>query len=434
MTVPEPPVAQDGGADVVIVGGGHAGAAAAIALRQNGFGGSVLMLCGEAAAPYERPPLSKSYLAGEVAAERLSLRAATFWPDKGIALALDSPVAAVDAAARRVTTAAGRSFGYGALIWAAGGAARRLDCPGGDLAGVHVVRSLADVDAIRAELPDVRELVVIGGGYIGLEVAAVLTSAGKQVTLCEALPRVLARVAGPLIADFYTAEHRAAGVTIHLNAAAATIHGTAGRVSAVELADGRRIPAQMVIAGIGIVPASEPLVAAGAAAGPAGVGGVAVDAACRTSLGDIYAIGDLAAQANPFAAGAVIRVESVQNAHDQALIVARHLTGQPLPLPTVPWFWSNQYDLKLQSVGLASGHDLAVRRGDPATRSFSVVYLRGGRVIALDCVNMVRDYVQGRKLIEAGIAVDAAAIADPAVPLKSWVAGTMALDRGDRPE
>lgn len=402
--------------DVLIVGGGHAGAQAAIALRTQGFAGTLAILGRENELPYERPPLSKEYLAQEKPFERLYLRPREYWADKAVDLLLGQEVTVVDPAACQVTCADGSVLGYGQLIWATGGDPRRLTCPGADLAGVHYVRTRADVDALMAELPQVTRAVVIGGGYIGLEAAAVLTKLGKAVTLIEALPRVLARVAGEDLSRFYEAEHRAHGVDLRTGCGVAALLGE-GRVAGVRLADGTEVPGDVVIVGIGIVPCVEPLLAAGAQGG----NGVLVDGQCRTSLPHVFAIGDCAAHANSFAEGAVIRLESVQNANDQATLVARVITGQDASYGATPWFWSNQYDLKLQTVGLSAGHDAAVLRGDPAARSFTVIYLKRGQVIALDCVNSARDYAQGRKLVEQRVAADPAALADPAIPLKELV-------------
>ncbi|MCT8003534.1 FAD-dependent oxidoreductase [Sphingomonas sanguinis] len=400
--------------DIVIVGTGHAGAQAAIALRQEGFDGTIAMVGEERHPPYERPPLSKEYLAGDKPFERILIRPERFWEERDVVLRLGERIVAVDAEARLLTTEAGAAIEYGTLIWAAGGHARRLSCDGHDLRGVHGVRTRADVDRLIAELPDVRDVVVIGGGYIGLEAAAVLTKFGKAVTIVEAQSRVLARVAGEALSRFYEAEHRAHGVTVRLNESVACIEGE-GAITGVRLADGSVLPAQMAIVGIGIIPSVEPLVAAGAT----GQNGVTVDAQGRTSLPHVFAIGDCAAHANDFADGAVIRLESVQNAHDQATIAARTLMGKEVAYHAVPWFWSNQYDLKLQTVGLSAGHDQAILRGDPATRSFSVVYLRQGRVIALDCVNAMRDFAQGKALVADGAIVPVEALADPGRPLKT---------------
>jgi 3-phenylpropionate/trans-cinnamate dioxygenase ferredoxin reductase subunit len=404
--------------DILIVGAGHGGAAAAIALRQCGFAGSIGLLGDEPDLPYERPPLSKDYLASDKPFERILLRPAAFWADRALTLLPGRIVVAVEVDAHRVVTADGTVLGYRQLIWAAGGAPRRMACAGHDLRGVHGVRTRADVDRMIAELPAVAQVVVIGGGYIGLEAAAVLTKLGKQVTVLEAEARVLSRVAGEPLSRFYEAEHRAHGVDIRTGATVTCIEEKEGAATGVRMADGSMVPAQMVIVGIGIVPAVAPLLAAGAAGA---AGGVAVDPHCRTTLPDILAIGDAAAHANPFADGRVIRLESVQNASDQALVAAKTLTGAPEPYHAVPWFWSNQYDLKLQTVGLSTGHDAAVLRGDPATRSFSLVYYRAGRIIALDCVNRVRDYVQGRALVAGGVAADPTAVADVTRELKTLV-------------
>uniref|UniRef100_UPI00286DCD88 NAD(P)/FAD-dependent oxidoreductase n=1 Tax=Sandarakinorhabdus sp. TaxID=1916663 RepID=UPI00286DCD88 len=292
---------------------------------------------------------------------------------------------------------------------------RRLSCAGHDLAGVHAIRSRADVDALKAELTSTRTIVIIGGGYIGLESAAVLVKLGHHVTVLEALPRVLARVAGSELSEFYAAEHRTHGVTLMTDCMVTALTGKGARVDGVTLADGGHLPADLVIVGIGIVPSVAPLLAAGAA----GANGVDVDDHCRTSLGDVFAIGDCAAHENAFAGGACIRLESVQNANDMATTVARAITGQPQPYHAVPWFWSNQYDLRLQTIGLSVGYDATVMRGDPAGRAFSLVYLKQGRVIALDCVNAARDYVQGKALVEKGVVVDPALLADTSVLLKA---------------
>ena len=304
--------------DIAIVGAGHAGAQAAIQLRQLGFAGSIALIGAEAEPPYERPPLSKDYLAGEKDFARMLVRPEAFWAERGVELILGTRIAEVDARAKTLAADDGASFGYGALVWAAGGVPRRLACEGGDLAGVHVVRRKSDVDAIRAELDGVECVAIVGGGYIGLEVAAVLRKLGREVVLIEALDRVLARVAGPEISRFYEDEHRAHGVDVRLGATVASLLGAEGRVTGLRLRDGATLDAGMVVVGIGVDAAVEPLLAAGAA----GSNGVDVDAFCRTSLADVYAVGDCAAHENRFAGGLRIRLESVQNAHDQAATAA----------------------------------------------------------------------------------------------------------------
>ncbi|MES2260356.1 MAG: FAD-dependent oxidoreductase [Pseudomonadota bacterium] len=410
---------EDGGSaiaeryDVVIVGAGHAGAQAAIALRGSRFAGSIAILGDEPELPYERPPLSKDYLSGKKGFDRLLIRPAAFWVDCDIAMLTGRRATGVDALAHRLTLDGGAEVHYGSLVWAAGGRPRSLACSGYDLAGVHTVRTRADVDSLIAELPGVARAVIIGGGYIGLEVAAALVKAGKQVIVLEALDRVLARVAGESLSRFYEAEHRAHGVELRLNAQVGCIEGRAGRVAGVRMDDGEFLECELVIVGIGIIPAVEPLLAAGAEGG----NGVKVDTQCRTSLPDVFAIGDCALHANRFAGGAFVRVESVQNANDQARTVAKVIAGEDVSYDATPWFWSIQYDLRLQTVGLSIGHDQAVVRGKVEDRAFSIVYLKEGAVIALDCVNAMKDYVQGRRLVMDRAVIYPAQLADASVPL-----------------
>jgi len=406
-----------GFADVLIVGGGHGGAQSALALRQRGFEGRIAVATREGYLPYERPPLSKDYLAGARPLEKMFIRPESFWSDRNIEFLLHTPVVAIEPQLRSAELGDGSRMDYHSLIWSAGGDPRRLSCQGAGLNGVHSIRTVGDVDRIRAQMDgEVKRVAVIGAGYIGLEAAAAFRTLGLPVTVIERMDRVLSRVAGPALSGFYEAEHLRQGVDLLLGHEVAALLGDdAGQVRAVSLDDGSEIEADLVIVGIGIVPAVGPLLAAGAA----GTNGVDVDEFCRTSLDDTYAIGDCAAHANPYADNAVIRLESVQNANDMANTVARHLTGEREPYDTVPWFWSNQYDLRLQTVGFSTENDEAVVRGDPDSRSFSIVYLREGRVAALDCVNMTRDYAQGKRLVEARSEPDRDALADPNVALKS---------------
>ena len=404
-------------ADVLVVGAGQGGAQTAMMLRQQKFAGSVMMIGGEPDLPYERPALTKEYLAGDKTFEKLHLRPASFWTERNIDVRLGKIVTSVDAATHRVGLGDGTAIEYGKLVWAAGGRPRRLPSPCHDLVGVHCVRERADVDRLKDELASVTSIVVIGGGYIGLEAASVLRKQGKQVTVVEAQDRVLARVAGEPLARFFEAEHRAKGVDIRVQTVVDGLEQKDGRVSGVRLAGGEVIPADLVVVGIGIDAAVEPLVAAGAEA----ANGVLVDLHCKTTLPDVYAVGDCAAHANVHANGKVVRLESIQNANDQATIAAKSIAGTlgaDERYDAVPWFWSNQYDLRLQTVGLWLDHDDIVVRGDPATRSFSVVYLREGRVIALDCVNLTKDYVQGKALIASQRQVDREQLARPDVLLK----------------
>ncbi|WP_339703757.1 FAD-dependent oxidoreductase [uncultured Sphingosinicella sp.] len=403
------------GFDVVIVGGGHGGAAAASSLRLRKFDGTIAIAGDERELPYDRPPLSKEYLLGEKSWDRLPFKTAEKWQEADVTLLQGHRVVSVDADAHVLTTADGRTISYGTLIWSAGGTPRRLTCAGRTAAGIHTVRSRADVDRMLGEIASADRIVVIGAGYIGLEAAAVLSKLGKRVTVIEAQDRVLARVAGEPLSRFFEAEHRAHGVELLLATSVDCIEEAQGRVVGVRLTDGRVVAADMVIVGIGISPEIAPLAAAGAEVG----NGVRVDAQCRTSLKDIYAIGDCAEHRNRFAGGAWIRLESVQNANDQAMTVAKAISGADEPYEAVPWFWSNQFDLRLQTVGLSLGFEEAVVRGEPTSRSFSVVYLKGGKVVALDCVNAIRDYSQGRRLVELGVAAERDRLADTAIPLKN---------------
>ena len=404
-------------ADIVIVGAGQGGAHTAISLRQQKFAGSILLIGAEAYLPYERPALSKEYLAGDKTFDALVLRPASYWEEKNVVVRLGARVVSLDAAAHEVRLEDGSVVGYGTLVWATGGSARRLGCARHDLVGVHSVRDRADVDKMKGELETAHAVVIIGGGYIGLEAAAVLRKQGKQVTVLEAESRVLARVAGVALSRFFEVEHRAHGVDLHLGAKVVALDEKDGRVCGVRLASGESLHADLVIVGIGIDTAVEPLARAGAVID----NGVVVDLRSKTSLPDVYAVGDCAAHPNVHASGRLVRLESIQNANDQAMIVAKSIAGTlgaEERYEAVPWFWSNQYDLRLQTIGLSYGHDDVVVRGAPASRSFSVVYLRGGRVIAVDCVNQTKDYIQGKALIAKGIVVDRAKLASPDVTLK----------------
>ena len=384
--------------DVLIVGAGHAGANAAIALRQRKFAGRIGLLWEESGLPYERPPLSKDYLAGERTAERLLIRPHQFWDTQQIELLPARKAAALDAQAHRLQLADGGSIGYRQLIWAAGGRARRLSCEGAGLHGVHTVRSQQDVDLLRRDLVTAQRIAVVGGGYVGLEVAATLRKIDKPVFVLEQADRLLARVAGDFVSRFYRVQHERHGVEIRLASAVARLEGRAGRVNGVRLASGDILAADLVIAGIGIEPVTEPLIQAGAR----GSDGVDVDSACRTSLPGVFAIGDCAAVESSLQPGSRQRIESVQNALHQAQVVARCIVGEAPPVATVPWFWSDQFDLRLQSVGLSRHHDCQIVRGSPDDRSFSVVYLRQGKVIAVDCINSPRDFSAGKALVAEG--------------------------------
>lgn len=405
--------------DVIIVGGGHAGAQTAIALRQNGFEGSVALIGDEKHLPYERPPLSKEYLSGDKQFERMALRPAKFWDERNITMMLGQRVSKVASGLHEITLSDDSVLRYDKLVWAAGGAPRMLDCPGSHGPNVFALRCKSDADAIRDAMPEAVNIVVIGGGFIGLEVAAAAAKTGKSVTVIELQDRLLSRVCGETIAEYYSALHKSHGVTIMLNAKAEKFAtDDSGRATSIILQDGSALPCDMVVFGIGIIPETGPLIADGAMGG----NGVDVDAMCKTSLENIYAIGDCATHANLYANGAHIRLESVQNANDQAKTVALDIIGKSEPYRVIPWFWSNQYDARLQTVGVAIGYEEEILRGDTASGSFSVIYLQDDKVIALDCINKTKDYVQGRALIEAaakdGETLDKEQLADAGIPLK----------------
>ena len=407
---------------VVIVGAGHGGAQAALSLRQLGFEGEIIMIGRESEPPYERPPLSKEYFAGEKPFERLYIRPQEFWADRRVTLKLGASVVSVDAQRKTVGLDDGEALNFDVLVWAAGGDARGLPCPGGKLDGVHTIRTKADIDLIMARIANgARKVAVVGGGYIGLEAAAVLRKLGCDVVLLEGGPRVLNRVAGEALSTFYEKEHRDQGVDLKLDACVVEITGDVS-ASGVRLSNGEIVACDFVIVGIGIIPAVAPLRAAGAE----GDNGVDVDSYCRTSLPGIYAIGDCASHWNAFAKEARIRLESVPNANEMAKTVAAHIVGRDQPYQAVPWFWSNQYDLKLQTVGLSIGYDDYVVRGDPAARTFSVVYLQKGQVIALDCVNAVKDYVQGKALVVENMAIPKELLGDASLPFKEMLSAPAA--------
>lgn len=390
--------------NVLIVGAGQAGSQAAIMLRQLKFEGSIGIIGDEQDLPYERPPLSKDYLQGEKDFDRILSRSAQFWEQQQIQILTGRRVTQVLPSEHAVLTGDGERHDYDYLIWAAGGATRRLSCPGSELDGVHYIRNREGVDYLLNELPQAQRVVVIGGGYIGLEAAASLRKIGKDVVLLESQDRVLARVACETLSRFIETEHRNQGVDVRLNVGVQQLESTGSRVEAVQLNDGTCIPADLVIVGIGIVPAVQPLFDAGAE----GNNGVAVDNQCRTSLPDVFAIGDCACHPNRFADSANVRLESVQNAVDQANVVAKVLMNQEARYESLPWFWSNQYDLKLQTAGLALGYDSTSVRGDVPARSFSIDYFKEGRLIAVDCINASRDYVAARKQLTEQFSIEPA--------------------------
>ncbi|MCC6008007.1 MAG: oxidoreductase [Rhodobacteraceae bacterium] len=397
---------------VAIVGAGQAGAALAAKLRADGFEGRITLYGAEPVPPYQRPPLSKAYLLGEIGTDRLLLRPESFYAERGIELRLGAPVTAIDPAARRLEHG-GAWEAWDHLVLVTGATPRHLPAAvGGDLEGVHVVRTLADVDAMMpAFVPGARALVV-GGGYIGLEAAAVARKRGLEVLVIEQAPRILGRVACAETADFFRALHRARGVELREGTALERLEGS-GRIEAAVLGDGTRVPVDLAIVGIGVQPA----VALAEGAGLTIENGIAVDAEGRTSSPGIWAAGDCASF--PWK-GRRIRLESVQNAIEQAEHVGRNILGAGVAYDPVPWFWSDQYDVKLQIAGLGGDHDHVVVRASGAGRSHW--YFAAERFIAVDAMNDPRAYMIGKRLLEAGRSPAPGAVADPATDLKALLA------------
>lgn len=404
---------------VVVVGAGYAAGEFAIRLRQGGYAGPITMVGAEPHLPYHRPPLSKAFLAGQTDEAALLLRPAESYAKAEIGFLGGTTVTAIDRAARTATLQDGRTLPYDHLVLATGGRARPLPCPGGDLAGVHLLRTLNDVSAMRPRLAAGARLVIIGGGYIGLEVAAVAAKTGLAVTVIEAAPRVLARVAGAEISAFYEQAHRAAGVDVRCGVGVAALLPAANdplHVGAVRLADGTELPADWVLAGIGLIPNTELAQAAGLKV----ENGIWVDEYCRTEDPAVLAIGDCSNHPSAFL-GRRVRLESVPNALEQARVAADTILGKMVPYGAVPWFWSDQYDLKLQAVGLLEGHDQVVLRGSLEARNFIMFYLRQGKLIAADAVNRPGEFMMAKRLVSAGVAPDPAALADAETALKTLV-------------
>ncbi|MEL7022382.1 MAG: FAD-dependent oxidoreductase [Pseudomonadota bacterium] len=400
--------------DVLIVGAGHAAGQLAVSLRQGGHEGSIMMLGDEPHPPYQRPPLSKKYLAGALEAERLFVKPPSFYGDANIDLHTDTRVTAIDPSKKTATIESGGSVRWQSLVLATGTRARKLPLPGSDLQGVHYLRTASDVDALRPEITAGKRIAIIGGGYIGLEVAAVAREAELEVHVIEHMPRLLSRVVSPLLSDFYASVHEQAGVRLWLEQSVSAIDGDQ-RVTGVTLSDGTSLDVDIVLIGIGVVPNDE-------LARDAGIdcsNGVDTDLTGRTSATDVFAIGDCCNHHNPIYDRRV-RLESVPNALGQARAVAASLLGDDKPYSEVPWFWSDQYDLKLQIVGLTEGYDQTVLRGDPQSRSFACFYLKDGRMLAVDAVNSPREFMRSKALVASGASVPLEALADPSIDLKEF--------------
>lgn len=391
--------------DCIILGAGHAGAEAAFALRKEGFAGSILLAGEEPVLAYQRPPLSKTYLAENVTAQGLLIREAQAYAAANITTRTNARAVKIDPAARLVHFSDGTASSYGTLILATGARPRLLPYAGH--LHIHYIRTLADVDGLRAAIAPGKRALIIGGGYIGLETAAMLKKLGLKVTVLEAMERVLQRVTAPAMSEFYTRVHREEGVEIITGAAIKSLSR-----EGAELADGRMIKADVLIAGIGVIPNIELGVEAGLRVE---AGALFVDAHCRTSDPHIYAAGDCTSFMSPHYAR-LIRLESVQNANDQARTIAANIAGRPTAYNALPWFWSDQYDVMLQIAGLSQGYDEVVIRGNPQSRSFAAFYFSQGQVIAADAVNRPKEYMIAKRLIAAKASPSPALIADESVP------------------
>jgi 3-phenylpropionate/trans-cinnamate dioxygenase ferredoxin reductase subunit len=403
---------------VVIVGAGQAGFQVAASLRMEGYEGSIALIGDEPNLPYQRPPLSKGFMSGKQDIDATVLRPLSFYEGHRIDLITGARVTEIDRAGRAVRLASGGSLRYDALVLAVGARNRTLPLKGAELDGVCYLRTDAEAVEIRQRLEHARDIVVIGGGFIGLELAAAARTLGKSVRVLEIQSRLMPRVVSPILSDFYRDLHTGQGVEISLGVALSEIVGYEGKVSGAVLSDGSVCPADLVLVGIGVIPNIELAYHAALSIG----NGIVVDEHLRTHDDSIYAIGDCADHPNPFAnrsVGGRARIESVQNAVDQAKCVAAAIVGRSENYRAVPWFWTDQFDIKLQMAGLSDGYSQVVTRGEPESRRFSVFYFRDGRLAAVDSINRPADHMAGRKLIGAGTEITPEQAADTSVDLKA---------------
>ena len=397
---------------VVIAGAGHAAGQLVASLKRQKFDGQIVLVGDEAYLPYQRPPLSKKFLSGDLAAERLYVKPPAFYDDPQIELQLETLITKIDRDNKTLRTKNGDDIPYDKLILALGSRVRRLSIDGADLGGVHYLRSIDDVDGIRAEVQNKKNAVIIGAGYIGLEVAAVTRQLGLEVTVIEMADRVMSRVVSPEISDFYQIEHTSQGVRLRLSTGIKAICGK-DRVQAVETDDGELIPADFVVVGVGILPNTELAIEAGLRVED----GIVVDDRCQTSDPSVYAVGDCTRHPNAIY-DRQLRLESVHNALEQAKTAVNNICGIETHYSEVPWFWSDQYDLKLQIAGLSADYDDVIIRGNPADRSFACLYLKDSRLIATDAVNSPKEFIQSKALIASRMRLSRDRLTDSDIQLK----------------
>ncbi len=401
--------------NIVIVGAGHAAGQIMVTLRQRKYDGKITLIGEEEHYPYQRPPLSKKFLAGELSVERLYVKPPSFYDNPDVELHFGTTAASIDLAGKTVIDADNNAYRYENLIIATGARVRKLDVPGSELSGVHYLRNIQDAVAMHEYMCEGKRLVIIGAGYIGLEVAAVASGKGVHVTVIEMAERVMSRVVSEQVSEFYQSEHRQHGVNLMLSTGLTGFSGNAA-LEQVDLTDGTSLAADCILICIGVIPNVE-------LAGDAGLevdNGIRVDDRCRTSDDSVYAVGDCTNHPNELL-GQRLRLESVHNALEQAKTVARNICGDDMLYAQVPWFWSDQYDLKLQIAGISQGYDQTVLRGDPASRSFSCLYLRDRQLIAIDSINSPRDFMQSKPLIANHAIISPDTLANVELALKDMV-------------
>ncbi len=402
---------------IVIIGGGHAAAQVITSLKQKKFIVKITLVSDEDMIPYQRPPLSKAYLARKLDRDRLPIIRQSLYDKMHVDLRLNTTATGLNTDAKIITLSSGEKISYDDCIIATGGHARRLDCAGSDLGGIHYIRKVADVDTMLPNFEAAKNIVIVGGGYIGLEIAAVARKLDKTVTVLEAMPRILGRVVAPEVSSFYQTIHTDEGVDIHTDQMVTAFNGQDSTVTSVTTQTGNAFKADLVIIGIGLIANTGLAVNAGIACHDMGI---FVDTACRTSAANVYAVGDVTWQKNLFY-DQHLRLESVQNAVDQAKIAVANIIGEPAVYNELPWFWSDQYGLKLQITGLSEGYDKLITRGDPRSRSVAFFYMKNNRIIAADCINRMQEFIGAKKIIAARVTVPKGMLQDDTTPFKDIV-------------